>query len=281
MSRWLAQQLRTDVLVRELTSLQTSDGNIDVSALLQEPLVLAFGVIVAGVLIGMLIGKLNKRLMRAAGVPDMVEGTPFESSARSLGTSTVDIVARLSSWFIYGIAALAAVHVANIIRTDQFWLSIVWFVPDLFIAIFVLIVGFVAADKAELLTSERLRGVKLPEVNLLPRLVKYSVIYIAFLVALSQVGVNMLALVVLLAAYLFALIFLGGLAFRDFLRASAAGMYLLLRQPYGIGDQVEVDDKQGVVQEVDLFVTQIEADGSEYIVPNNRVFENGVVRIRE
>ncbi len=278
---WSASLFRADVLEQGTLALQESGGNIDVSALLQEPVVLAMGVVVAGIVVGLFVGKLNKRLMRAAGVPDMVEGTPFESSARSLGTSTVDIVARLSSWFIYGIAALAAVHVANLIRTDQFWLSIVWFVPDLFIAIFVLIVGFVAADKAELLTSERLRGVKLPEVNLLPRLVKYSVIYIAFLIALSQVGVDMLALVVLLAAYLFALVFLGGLAFRDLLRASAAGMYLLLNQPYGIGDQVEVGDKRGVVQEVDLFVTQIEAEGTEYIVPNNRVFENGVVKVRD
>jgi len=250
-------------------------------ALINEPFVRAAVVLFLGIALGIVVGKLNRRLLRAAGGPEMVEGTPFESSARSLGTSTVDIVARLSAWFIYGIAALAAVHVAEIVRTGQFWLGVVRFIPDVFVAALVLIVGFVVADKAELVVSERLRGIKLPEVNLLPRVVKYSVIYVAFLVALAQVGVDMLALLVLFAGYLFGLIFLGGLAFRDLLRSSAAGVYLLLNQPYGIGDQIEIDGHEGVVQEVDLFITQIESDGREYIVPNHRVFKTGVVRVRE
>ncbi|WP_440989917.1 mechanosensitive ion channel domain-containing protein [Haloarchaeobius baliensis] len=271
---WLAQQTNA-----------TADGApTEVptwEALINEPLVRAAVVLFLGIILGIVVGKLNRRLLKAAGVPEMVEGTPFESSARSLGSSTVDIVARLSAWFTYGIAALAAVHVANIVRTDQFWLGVVRFIPDVFVAALVLIVGFVVADKAELVVSERLRGVKLPEVNLLPRVVKYSVIYVAFLVALAQLGVHMLALLVLFAGYLFALIFLGGLAFRDLLRSSAAGVYLLLDQPYGIGDQIEIDGHEGVVQEVDLFVTQIESDGREYIVPNHRVFKTGVVRVRE
>ncbi|MFC4408458.1 mechanosensitive ion channel family protein [Haloarchaeobius iranensis] len=250
-------------------------------ALVNEPLVRAAVVLFLGIALGIVVGKLNRRLLTAAGVPEMVEGTPFESSARSLGSSTVDIVARLSAWFIYGIAALAAVHVAEIVRTGQFWLGVVRFVPDVFVAVLVLIVGFVVADKAELVVSERLRGIKLPEVNLLPRVVKYSVIYVAFLVALAQVGVHMLALLVLFAGYLFGLIFLGGLAFRDLLRSSAAGVYLLLNQPYGIGDQIEIDGHEGVVQEVDLFITQIESEGREYIVPNHRVFKTGVVRVRQ
>lgn len=250
-------------------------------ALVNEPLIRATVVLLLGILVGIVVGKLNQRLLTAAGVPEMVEGTPFESSARSLGSSTVDIVARLSAWFIYGIAALAAVHVANLVRTDQFWLGVVGFIPDLFVAALVLIVGFVVADKAELIVSEQLRGIKLPEVNLLPRMVKYSVIYVTFLVALGQVGVTMLALVVLLAGYLFALILLGGLAFRDLLRSSAAGVYLLLNQPYRIGDEIEIDGHEGVVQEVDLFVTRIESDDREYILPNYRVFADGVVRVRE
>jgi len=42
-----------------------------------------------------------------------------------------------------------------------------------------------------------------------------------------------------------------------------------------------VGEDRGIVQEVDMFVTRIESDGEEYIVPNSRVFEDGVVRIRD
>jgi small-conductance mechanosensitive channel len=85
----------------------------------------------------------------------------------------------------------------------------------------------------------------------------------------------------LLAAYAFGVVFLGGIAFKDMLAASAAGVYLLLAEPYVIGDEVEIDGKRGIVQEVDMFVTHVESDGEEYIIPNQRVMRSGIVRIRE
>jgi len=66
----------------------------------------------------------------------------------------------------------------------------------------------------------------------------------------------------------------------DFLRSGAAGVYLLLEQPYSIGDRVTIADSTGVVQEVDLFVTRIEDDDVEYVVPNRTVLREGVARER-
>lgn len=240
----------------------------------------ALGVLLVGWIAGYLIGQANKRILQAAGVPEMVEGTPFERTAQSLGTSTVALVARLSSWFIYGVAILTALHVAQLLQTQLFWIQVTDFIPDLFVALLVLIVGFVIADKAELIVSERLRSVKLPEVGVLPKIVKYSVVYIAALIALSQIDIATAALMILLAAYALAVIAFSMLAFWDLLRASAAGIYLLLKQPYGIGDEIALGPHRGIVQEVDMFVTRIESDGEEYIVPNHRLFAEGVVRIR-
>ncbi len=250
-------------------------------ALIDEPTVLAAAVLVLGFVVGYLVGRLNEQLLTASGVPDAVEGTPFERTAQSLGTSTVEIVARISSWFIYGIAILTAVHIAQLLDTDAFWLRVTEFVPQVFIAVLVLILGFIIADKAELYVSEYFRGVKLPEVSIVPKVVKYSVLYVTFLIALAQVGVRVLALVVLLAVYAAGIVFVGAYAFKDFLVSSAVGIYLLLEQPYSIGDRVRIGDQTGIVQEVDLFVTKIESDSEEYIVPNREVFEEGIVRLRE
>ncbi|PSQ20023.1 mechanosensitive ion channel protein MscS, partial [Halobacteriales archaeon QS_9_67_17] len=68
---------------------------------------------------------------------------------------------------------------------------------------------------------------------------------------------------------------------KDLLAAAAAGVYLLLTEPYAIGDEVKLDGHRGIVQEVDTFVTHIEAEGEEYVVPNDRVFRRGVIIVRE
>jgi small-conductance mechanosensitive channel len=249
--------------------------------ILQTPIVYAALVLILGILLGYVIGKLNKRLLEAAGVPSAVEGTSFERTAQSLGSSTVEIVARMSSWFVYIVTVMVAVNLAGLVNPQIFWTQLTGFVPQLFIASLVVVVGFVVADKAELLVGERLRGIKLPEVSVIPGLVKYSVLYVAFLIALSQIGVATLALVALLVVYAFGVVFVGALAMRDFLSSGAAGVYILLNQPYGIGDEIRIGDRQGVVQGVDVVVTRIENENEEHVVPNHLVLEQGIVRVRE
>jgi small-conductance mechanosensitive channel len=245
-----------------------------------ERLWLAALVLLLGLVGAYLVAKVNRRLLVRAGVPEAIEKTAFERTARSFGTSTVSIVAKLSMYFLVGVTLLVALTVADVRVTQRFWSGVVGFVPQLFVATLVLLVGVLVGDKVELAVGERLRGVKLPEVGFIPRLAKYSVIYIAVLVALGQVGVATAALLILLTVYVFGLVFLGGLALKDVLSSGAAGVYLLLNQPYGIGDEIRVGDYEGVVQEVDVFTTHVESDDAEYIVPNSRVFSEGVVRRR-
>ena len=237
-------------------------------------------VAVAGVVLAVLLGGFTTRVLVRLGVPDAVEGTAFDRTVREFDTSTVDVLGSLVRLFVLGVTFLGVLSIANVTVAAGFWGRTVQFLPQLFLALVILIVGVVVGDKVQLVIGERLTGVKLPEVGLFPRLAKFTVFYVAVLIALSQLGVATLALVVLLAAYLFAVVFLGGLALSDLLQSAAAGSYLLLEQPYAIGDEIVIGDHRGIVQEVNLFVTHIEDDGEEFVVPNSTVFESGVVRVR-
>lgn len=240
----------------------------------------AAGTLVVGVLLGLAAARLVRRLLDRIGVPKLVEGTAFERTAGDFGTSTVSIVGTLTAYFVLGIAVVAALSVLRIGYASRFWNEVTGFLPQLFVAAFVLVVGLLVGDKVELALDDRLSGVKLPQAGFVPTLAKYSVVFVATLVALAQVGVAVLALIVLFAAYVFALVVLSAVAFRPLLTSAAAGIYLLLTEPYGIGDEVRVAGHHGVVQDVDLFVTHVEADGEVFVVPNAKVFAEGVVRVR-
>lgn len=259
-------------------SLQTTVE--DLVSLVPTQVWLAIVVFAVGVILGYLAMLAAKRLLVRFDVPATIEGTTFERTAQDVGTSTVSIIAQLVGYFVFLIAVIAALTVAEVDFAVPFWNSAAAYVPRVFLAAVVVVVGVVVGDKVELMIAERLRGVKLPQVGIIPAIGKYSVFYVAGLIALSQLGVATLALIVLLAAYLFALVFFSGIALFALLSSSAAGAYLLLNQPYGIGDEIRVGDRQGIVQEMDLFVTHVESESEEYIIPNRRVFDEGVVRIR-
>ncbi|MFB6124339.1 MAG: mechanosensitive ion channel domain-containing protein [Halanaeroarchaeum sp.] len=238
-------------------------------------------VLIVGVVAGYLVGRLNERLLRSFGVGQAVEGTTVERTARKFGTTTVAVIARATSWLIYLVAALFALEVAGYFGTVLLLVQAGNLLPDIVIAIAIVFLGLLAADKAEVLVGEYLRGIKLPDIGIIPSIVRYSVLFVAVLVAMAQVGIAVTALVVVFGAYVFAVVVFAAVASHQLLSAGAAGIYLLLTQPYGIGDNVAVGDREGVVQEVDVFVTRIEADGREYIVPNNLVLKTGAVLIRD
>ena len=215
------------------------------------------------------------------GLAGVVAATTGGGGGGGFGPWAAGIVGGLLALSVYGVAVLFAFNVAQVFDTSVFWAQVTALLPKLLVAAFAVIVGFIVGDEAELVVQERLRSVKLPEASVLPRLVKYSIYYIAALIALAQVGVATTALLVLLTAYVFGVVLLAAVAFKDLLASGAAGIYLLLNQPYSIGDEVRVDDRRGIVQEMTIFVTHVEADGKEYIIPNSRVFRGGIVRIRE
>lgn len=245
----------------------------------QGTLLLAAIVVVAGLIVALVIWRTARRYLTELGVPDLAEGTPFERTARSLGTSTVGIISNLAALFVVLGAVTLALNIAQLVNPELYWTRLTGFVPDLFITALAIITGLIAGDKARLVVSERLRSIKLPEATLLPELVKYSIFYLAALIALGQLGVETLALLILLGAYAFGIVFLVGLALRDLLASGSAGLYLVLTEPYSIGDEVIIGEQHGVVQEVDMFVTRVEHDGKEYIIPNRTVLQGGIVRV--
>ncbi|GGL23581.1 mechanosensitive ion channel protein MscS [Halarchaeum grantii] len=242
---------------------------------------LAAAVLVVGAVAGYLVGRVNERVLRAVGVPEAVEGTSVERAARRFGTDVVSTLAHLSSWVIYAVAVVLALAVVDLVVLRTLWYRLAGYVPAVVFALAVLVFGVIAGDKAEVVVAERLRGVKVPEIGVLPSVVKYSVVFVAVLVALGQLGVATLPLVLVFAAYIVALIVFTAVAAKQLLASAAAGIYVLLNQPYGIGDSVRIGEMRGIVQEMDVFVTHVEDDGTEYVVPNSFVFEHGVVKERE
>ena len=69
-----------------------------------------------------------------------------------------------------------------------------------------------------------------------------------------------------------------GFAFQDILQNWLAGILILLRQPFEIGDQIVVNNYEGTVEQIKTRATIIITyDGKRVVIPNNTVYNNSVV----
>ena len=69
-----------------------------------------------------------------------------------------------------------------------------------------------------------------------------------------------------------------GFAFKDILQNWLAGVLILLRQPFEIGDQIEVAGYVGTVKQIETRATIIKTyDGQKAVIPNSDIYTNAVL----
>ncbi|NKI25508.1 mechanosensitive ion channel family protein [Arenibacter sp. 6A1] len=69
-----------------------------------------------------------------------------------------------------------------------------------------------------------------------------------------------------------------GFAFQDILQNWLAGILILLRQPFELGDQIVVNNYEGTVEKIKTRATIIITyDGRRVVIPNNTVYNSSVV----
>ena len=69
-----------------------------------------------------------------------------------------------------------------------------------------------------------------------------------------------------------------GFAFKDILQNMLAGILILLRQPFQVGDQIVSGGHEGTVEKIETRATFIKTyDGQRVVVPNSDIYTNAVV----
>ncbi|MCA9790972.1 MAG: mechanosensitive ion channel, partial [Candidatus Eremiobacteraeota bacterium] len=73
-----------------------------------------------------------------------------------------------------------------------------------------------------------------------------------------------------------------GFAFKDVFENFLAGVLILLREPFRLGDYIEVDGYVGKVEEVTIRDTHVrQSDGQRVVLPNAMLFKNAVTVITD
>ena len=69
-----------------------------------------------------------------------------------------------------------------------------------------------------------------------------------------------------------------GFAFKDILQNWLAGLLILLRQPFNINDQIEINGYEGTVERIETRATIIRTyDGQNVVMPNSDIYTNAVL----
>ena len=144
------------------------------------------------------------------------------------------------------------------------------FGPKLLVAILILTLGFFVASWAARVIERGLRRLDLepPVVQLLTRVARVLVVVLFAIMALQNLGVELLPLIAGLGVAGAGI----ALATQGVLSNMVAGLTIIFTKPYRVGEYVAIVGVEGQVEAITLFNTAlIHPDRSRIVVPNRKV----------
>lgn len=137
-------------------------------------------------------------------------------------------------------------------------------------AILIFIIGKWLAQLASKILSNIMAKARVNETlaSFSTNIVYYALLIFVCIAALNKVGIETTSFVALIGAAGLAI----GLALQGSLANFAAGVMIILFQPFKVGDSIEAGGAAGVVREIQIFSTILQgADQKTIIIPNSKI----------
>ncbi|MBD3359385.1 MAG: hypothetical protein GF365_01600 [Candidatus Buchananbacteria bacterium] len=178
-------------------------------------LVAAVIILIIGIFIAKAIAKLVKTVIEALRLDPLIRKINIIQKIEDTGTKVVlsEILAWLIKWFLYIVLLIAISEILKLGQFTVFLKEIALYLPNVIIAVLILVVGLVLGDFVDKLIVSVLKSTRAKLAPLMGTIAKWSIFIFALLAALLQLGVAVTLIQTLFTAIVVTIALAAGLAF--------------------------------------------------------------------
>lgn len=257
---------------------QLSKAGQSLVALLPE-IVLAIVLVVVGYIVARLLRSLTvhivNTLSRAAGTVTHRMGVTLQSPS----PTTLRVLGALVFWAVLLLFIAAAANVLGL-RMFAGWLDqIVNHLPQVVSGILIIFAGVVLSGIARDSALAACRGLPAPQTRLIARGAQFSTLLMLAIVGLDQIGIDLGAVIMVLAIILASV--LGGLAIAFGLGARTYVSNLIgsrhLGPEFQNGVRIRLEDVEGTISSITPVSVIVETSQGRQIIPASRFMESSTL----
>lgn len=179
-------------------------------------IILAIIIFIIGWVIGSVLGKAVAQVITSLKVDNLFKGTGFEEALARGGfrLSVGGFFGGLVKWFLIIVFLMASLELVGLSQINLFLREVVvTFLPNVFIAAFVLVIAGLVADAAKKIVVGSVKATNVARANLFGTITVYAIWIFAFIIALSQLGIAPNLMNAIFIGIIAMLSLAGGLAF--------------------------------------------------------------------
>ncbi len=236
------------------------------------------------VVVAYALGKIGKavtiKLLSIAGLKKVTVRSWTDDILKAIGYrgNIVGLIGDMVKWFIYVMFIGLIIETLGFPGLINIFATIAAFVPRFIVAILVIVVGFLIADFMGKVFEEAGRRIIAEETVsfIAGSLIKYTVALISVVMALGLVGLDPMALNIVLAILLIGVVSILILSIRDILPDFTAGLYL--KKTLKRGEHIRLDGIKGVLDKVEPLSVILRDGDKSVMVPNSLLVRNPMER---
>lgn len=168
-----------------------------------------------GWFIANLFGRLSAQIIRTLRIDKVLEKIGFKQSLEraNLKLDSARFIGELVRWFFILVFLIAAVDILGLAQINQFLVRVLYYIPQLIVAILILLAAVLIANFLQKLVKASVEAAGFRSANFLATVAKWSILIFAILAALLQLGVVPSLIQILFTGFVAALSISFGLAF--------------------------------------------------------------------
>jgi hypothetical protein len=172
-------------------------------------------IFIIGLFIAKAIGRLVTEIIKKIYVDKAVSATGLKKILESIGFKVEVSYALgvLVTWFLYVVVLVATADVLGLSQISEFLGSVVLYLPNVFIAIVILVVGIVVSNFIHTLVKETSLAAHLAAADFLADVAKWALLIFTIMAALIQLKVATELIQILFTGLVFMISLAGGIAF--------------------------------------------------------------------
>ncbi|KPW17268.1 CmpX [Pseudomonas cannabina pv. alisalensis] len=235
----------------------------------------ALVVVLLGFVVAKLLDALLSKLLAKLGLDRLVSGTGLTKLIGRAGVKVPvsTLIGKIVYWFVLLIFLVSAAESLGLQRVSATLDMLALYLPKVFGAALVLLVGVLLAQLVNGLVRGAAEGVGIDYSAGLGRIAQGLVIIISISVAISQLEVktdllNHVIVIALITVGLTVALALG-LGSREIAGQIIAGIYV--RELFQVGQQVQIGDTEGQIEEIGTVKTTLLTEEGELVSFSNRI----------
>jgi hypothetical protein len=247
---------------------------------LAPELILAIMVFIIGLLIAWMLQRIVRKFL------DYLDRKVNDKlNNRSIGVdlkSTSVLISKSIYWFVIVLTLALVTHILDFPVLTVWFNGLITYLPNILAGIIIVFVGIIVGKLVGDIVASASSKSGFVNANQLGNLIRYIFLIVSILIAIDQIGIDILLIVLILGIVLGALLFGAALAFG--LGAQTAVSNILgsyyLQKTYKEGDMVQMDDMKGVIVKILPTSVIVETSSGQIMIPAKDFIEKKSILVK-